>query len=82
MLLRRQFAEQIGRVVGIHLFDDVGGALVPEIVDDRTLRFSIEVFERVGRGFVVERTDDAGSVARRKVADDLGQVAGMQAREA
>ena len=79
--LREARAEQIGRVVGIHLFDDVGGALGAEIVDDRALRLGVEMLERVGGGFVVERSDDARGVAGREVADDLGEVRGMQPRQ-
>ena len=53
-----------------------------EVVDDRALRLGVEMFERVGGRFVVERTDDARGVARREVADDLGQIGGVQPREA
>ena len=59
MLLFGQFAEQIGGVVGVHLLDDVGGALRADIVDERPLRFGIEMFERIGGGLVVELADDA-----------------------
>ena len=77
----RQVAEQIGRVVGVHLFDDVGGALGAEIVDDRTLHVGVEVLERVGSRLVVERADDPRRVLRRQLADDVCQFGGVQPRE-
>ena len=40
------------------------------------------MLERVGGRFVVERLHDASRVARREVADDIGQLRRMQAREA
>jgi hypothetical protein len=61
-----EFAEQVGRVVRIHLLDDVGGAFGAEVVDDRLLRFGVEMLERVGGRFVVERpTTRAASRAER-----------------
>ena len=55
LLLFGQFAEQVGGVVGVHLLDDVGGALVPEVLDDRRCVFGVEMLEGVGGGLVVER---------------------------
>ena len=47
----------------------------------RLLRVSaIEMLERVGGGLVVELSDDGSGFARREVADDLGELGGMQPR--
>ena len=35
LLLFGEFGEQVGRVVGVHLLDDVGGALGADILDQR-----------------------------------------------
>jgi len=82
LFLLREFAEQVGGVVGVHLFDDVGGALGAEVVDQRALGLRVEVFERVGRVLVVERADDAGGILRGELADDLGQVGRLQPGQA
>jgi len=33
LLLFVEFGEEVGRVVGVHFFDDVGGALGADILD-------------------------------------------------
>src|ERR1700680_2974843 len=39
------------------------------------------MFERVGGGLVVERTDDARRILRRQFFDDVGEFRRMEARE-
>src|SRR6202011_4192735 len=61
---------------------DVGGAFGTEILDDRALDVGVEVFERVRRALVVERTNDPRGVLRGEFADDVCQFGGMQPGEA
>ncbi len=76
-----EIAEQIGGIVGVHLLDDVGRAFGADFLDDRLLHVGLEMFERVGSGFVVEVPDDTRRVVRREIADDLGEIGGMQSRQ-
>ena len=41
----------------------------------------VEMFERIGRGLVVELSDDGRRFARREIADDLGELGRMQPSE-
>ena len=73
-----QLAEQVGGGVGIHLLDDVGGAIVVERLDDRDLDVGIDLFERFGGDFLVDRLEHRFALGRRQILDDVGDVGRVQ----
>ena len=77
-----QVGDQVGRVVGRHLLEDVGRAFRREALEDLDLRVRLHLLDRVGGGLVVEGGQDAGPVARRQLVDDRGQVGRMQLGQA
>jgi len=70
--------QQVGGLVGLHLFHDVGGALVAEGFQHFGLKFGVEFFERVGDLFIVETADQFSGHARAGVFEDFGDVSRMQ----
>ena len=77
-----QLAEQVGRGVGIHLLDDVGGAILVERFDDRHLDVGIDLLERLGGDFLVDRLEHRFALGRRQILDDVGDVGRVELREA
>ena len=76
-----EVAEQVGRGIGIHFLDDVGGAIGVERLDDRHLDLRIELFQRLGGDFLVDRFEHRFALGRGQVLDDVGDVRRMHLRE-
>ena len=74
--LRRQVGDQVGRVVGRHLLEDVGGALGVEALEDADLVLLGQLLEHVGEPLVVERHGHGGTALDRQVVEHLGSVGG------
>jgi hypothetical protein len=81
-LVLRQVAEQVRGGVGVHLLDDVGGAILVERLDDRDLHVGVELLERLGGDLLVDGLEHRFALGRRQVLDDVGDVGGMELREA
>ena len=81
-MLLGQIAEEIRGRVGVHLLDDVGGAILVERFDDRDLDVGIELLERLGGDFLVDRFEHRLALGRRQIFDDVRDVGGVQLREA
>ena len=78
---RLEALEQVGGLVRIHLLDDVGGSFGIEFFDDLRLQALIELGNRFGGGFLVERTDDGLALGGRELFHDVREIGGMQLRQ-
>ena len=78
----REVGDEVGRVVGAHLLEDVRRPLGLEVLEDLDLRLGLHLLDGVGRRLVVEDGQDAGPVARCELVDDRGQVGRVQLLEA
>ena len=84
--LRRQLGDEVGRVVGRHLLQDVGGPFGADLLQDPHLLCLRQLFEHVCQPLVVEGTDEldlplgiqledhAGEVGRAEFLEGLHQV--------
>ena len=75
-------AEHIGSGIGIHLLHDVGGAVGVERTENRNLHLGVDLFQRLGGDFFVERLEDGFALGRSKVFDDVSNVGRVQFRQA
>ena len=73
---RRQLGEQVGRVVGVHLLQDVGGALAVELAEDLDLVVLGQLLQHVGEALVVERGGDLGAPLVRQILQAFARSAG------
>ena len=70
-----QLGEDVGGLVGRHLFDDVGGLFRLQGFQDAGLHLGILDFgQRIGGRFAVDGFEDGLALGRAQVFDDVGQV--------
>ena len=81
LVLLRQLAEQVGRVVRVHGLQDVGGALLLQLAEDLDLVVLRQLLEHVGEPVVVEGGGDLGAALGGEVVQDVGEVGGAQLLE-
>ncbi len=77
-----QVGHQVGRVVGRHLLEDVGGPAGLEVLEHLDLGLGLHLLDRVGHGVVIERGQHTGPVARGELVDDRGEVGRMELGQA
>ena len=72
--LGRKFGEEVGRVVGVHLLDDVGGAPVLEASDDLDAVVLGEFLEDVGELLVIECECELDAALGAQLVHEIGEV--------
>jgi hypothetical protein len=78
----REVGEEVGGGVGIHFLDDVGGALGVERFDDGLLDFGLDFFESFGGNIFIQGAENGFALIGREVFYDVGDVSGMERRQA
>jgi len=81
-LIGGQLAEQVGRGVRVHLRDDVGSPLAVERLHDRHLDVRVDLLQRLGGHFLVDRFEHRFAFGRWQVFDDVGDVGRVHPRQA
>ena len=77
-MILRKVAKKVGGGVGIHFFDDVGGAFGVEGFDNRFLEPGLELFEGFGGNVFVQGAEDGFALIRGEIFDDVGDVGWME----
>jgi len=73
-----EVAQEVGRVLGVHLVQDVGQAFGAQVVGHFRGLLLVELFQQFGRAFHVHGAQQQHLVARGEAAEDFGLVRGMQ----
>ncbi len=81
LLAARHLAQQVGRVIGLHLVEHAPDALRVETLDQPHLLVLRQLLEQVGQALVLERLGQQPAPAERQVADLICHLRGMQAAE-
>ena len=76
-----QFGQQVGRVVGVHRLQDVGGAGLVQMRQQVLLVVLGQLLDDVGQPVVIQRVGDLVPQLRVQVAQDAGRVGRPQALE-
>jgi hypothetical protein len=77
-LLGWEFREQVGRVVRIHFFKDVSGALTAKRGKNLDSVVLWKFLEDVGELFIVERDSEFLTTLRGELVHHVGEVGGAQ----
>ena len=79
---RRELSDSVSRLVGAHLFQQVGGALWLQVFEQVGSCFRLQLLERLSGDLFIEGAEDVGAVARRQLVNDRCKVGRVQLREA
>ncbi len=74
-----EVAQDVGRLVGRHLLEEVRGLLGVDLLHHRGLDLGLGLGEGVGRGLGVERGDDRPALHPPQVLDDVGEIGRVHA---
>ena len=76
-----ELAEEVGGIIGIHGFENVGTTIDTEVVHHLDLVVVGEFLDDIGQAFVIERERDLHSPLDRQFAHCVGHVGGAQILE-
>ena len=81
-LLAGHLAEQVGEVVVLHLVEHADQAVEVEALDEADLLGLGQLLEEVGEALVVHRRGELAALGERHVADQPGDLGGVQVAQA
>ena len=73
-----QVAQQVGRSIRLHFFDDLRRAIGIERLENRLLHLGLDFFQRTGRHFFVQRLEDRFALVRGQIFHDICNIGRMQ----
>ena len=80
-VLALDLAEDVGRLVGRHLLEDLRSAPLGQVLDDLRLHLGLQLVQRLGRRLDLQLLEDPGSLGARHLAQDVRDVGRMEPLE-